>query len=269
MNLGRVKSFLIFLFLAINIYLIVSLVMSSAFRIDDSTITDTINILENHNISIDKNIIPQKTKNLNNIETTNIIYTDTFKKNKNYADFEIKGNSFSYTAKDDSLYKMSDRKIQKNIKKLLEDCEFNSEYMKFSEISKDDKSKNFDILCYVKDYCVFDSRITVQITKSKLVISGTWHEPQTTKVVSNLRTRKTTYITSILIDLCENKDFKDSKKITNIEFGYMSGTLYGNAGYIAATALPYYCLTDEKGNKYYYDATDGTYNSSLSTSNSQ
>jgi len=269
MNLGRVKSFLIYLFLAINIYLIVSLVMSMDFRIDDSTIKNTVAILENNNISVDKDIIPKKSKNLKNIETTNIVYTDAFKKCESYNDFKINGNSFSYTVKDDSLYKKSDRRIKKYIKKFLEDCTFDSQYMKFSEISQDGNSKKLDIRCYVKDYCIFDSKITAEITKSKLVISGTWHEPQTTKVVSNSRTRKTAYITSILIDLCENEDFKNSKKITNIEFGYMSGTLYGDAGYITATALPYYRLTDEKGNVYYYDATDGSYNSKLSASNSQ
>ena len=52
MNLGKVKSFLIYLFLAINIYLIVSLAMSFSFRIDDATINNTVEILENNNIKV-------------------------------------------------------------------------------------------------------------------------------------------------------------------------------------------------------------------------
>ena len=113
---------------------------------------------------------------------------------------------------------------------------------------------------------MFDSHITATITKSGLTLSGTWHEPQTTRVVSNSKTRNTAYITSILINLCENADFKNSKEITNIEFGYMSGSLYGSTGHITATALPYYRLTDEKGKVYYYDASDGTYNADASNS---
>ena len=76
MNLGRVKSFLIYLFLAINIYLVVSLVLSSTFRIDNATVDNTVKILSDSNVSIDKEIIPKKVKNLKNIEAKNIIYTE-------------------------------------------------------------------------------------------------------------------------------------------------------------------------------------------------
>ena len=133
--------------------------------------------------------------------------------------------------------------------------------MKFSEISKKDNKKIFKISCFVKDYEVFDSCIHAEIEGSACTLSGIWYEPGTTSVISNSKTRKTVYITSVLIDIAENHDFlkSSSKEITNIDFGYMSGSLYEDSGHVTATALPYYRLTDKDGNTYYYDAADGTY----------
>jgi len=243
--------------------------MSFEFRIDDATINNTVEILKSNDINIDKSIIPKKAKNLKNIETVNVIYTKDFKNCKYYNDFKLDGNFFSYTEKNEKLYKKSNSRIAKYVKDFLKDCSFDSQYMKFSNVSENGKTKTLEISCYVKDYCVFDSRIVATVTGSALILSGAWHEPQTNSVISNSKTRKTSYITSILIDSCENEAFKNTKEIKKIEFGYLSGALYGNNGHITATALPYYRLTDDKDNVYYYDATDGTFNSSVSVSNSQ
>lgn len=265
MNLGRVKSFLIFLFLAINIYLVVSLALSSEFRIDDTTIDNTVAILKKSDITVKKDIIPKKAVNLTNIETVNVIHTDRFKKSENADKFKISGDSFSCVLKDSGLYNQKDSKIVKYIKSFLEEAGFDSGYMEFSAVTKSDNTKKLTVNCTVKDYSVFDSRIIAEITASACTLSGIWYEPRTSSVISNSRTRNTVYITSILIDIAENTDFK-AKKITNIEFGYLSGSLYGNTGHLTATALPYYRLTDENKNVYYYDAADGTYNNSVSKS---
>ena len=51
MNLGRVKTFLIVLFLGINVYLLLSTVSSSEFVIDDKTVENTISILNSANMT--------------------------------------------------------------------------------------------------------------------------------------------------------------------------------------------------------------------------
>ena len=265
MNLGRVKSFLIYLFLAINICLVVSLVMSSSFRIDDLTLNNTVKILSDSGVSIEKELIPKKVKNLKNIEAVNVIYTDGFKNSENYKNFTVSGISFSYNEKNNSLYNFKNSKIKKQILNFLKESGFNTNYMVFSEISESKNTKKLEITCMVNDYCVFDSKITAEIKENSFELIGIWYEPKTNSVFSNSRTRSTVYITSVLIDLAENENFKHGpKKITNIEYGYMSGTLYGNTGHITATALPYYRITDEAGKIYYYDASDGTYNNSVS-----
>ena len=66
MNLGRVKTFLIVLFLGINVYLLLSTASSSEFVIDDKTVENTISILNSANISIDKAAIPKNCKNIKN-----------------------------------------------------------------------------------------------------------------------------------------------------------------------------------------------------------
>lgn len=57
MNLGKIKNFLIALFLGINVYLIFSLIASLSFHIDDKTIENTVAILNSADIAVDKAVL--------------------------------------------------------------------------------------------------------------------------------------------------------------------------------------------------------------------
>lgn len=258
MNLGRVKSFLIFIFLAINIYLVASLVISSEFRIGDETIDNTVTILNNSGIFIDRGIIPKKAVNLTGIECENIIRTKRFEESENSNKFRIANDSFTCEVENSKLYFEKDKKIIKEIKSFLSDSGFDADNMQFGKIIDKGEVKTFEITCHIKKYQIFDSVINVDITKNGFSLSGMWYESNASSVISNSRTRNTVYITSILVDILENKDFK-SNQIIDIELGYLSGSLYESSGYITASALPFYRLTDKENNVYYYDATDGSY----------
>ena len=80
MNLGKVKTFLIVLFLGINIYLLILLFTSSTFYIDSETIDSTVEILKTNNIDVDKDLVMKSVENLKNIDTSNVVYTEKFKK---------------------------------------------------------------------------------------------------------------------------------------------------------------------------------------------
>ena len=64
MNLGKVKTFLIVLFLGINIYLLISLFTSFTFYIDSETIDSTVEILKTNDVDVDKEIIMKSVENL-------------------------------------------------------------------------------------------------------------------------------------------------------------------------------------------------------------
>lgn len=260
MSLGKVKSFLIVLFLGINIFLLISAELSSEFRIDDRTIENTITVLNSSNISIDKSVIPKKTENLKNIDTRNIVYTENFKESEYYDLFEINGDRFFCEISDSGIYNQSNKKIRSKIKSFLSGAGFDTGYMKFSGISEKDGIKTLKIKCNVSGYTIFDSAITAKIYSGGFSLRGVWYEPQTSAVKSNTRVRQNVYITSILINLA-NSGLADSAPfaVKGIELGYMSGLLYGRSGHLTATALPYYKITDDKGRIYYFDASNGEY----------
>lgn len=261
MNLGRVKSFLIFLFLFINIYLVISLFMSMRFTVDKKTVQTTVSVLEKNGISVDESIIARSLINLKNIDTNNIIYTSKFKKSK-YADlYEIKNDNFVFRKKS-SVYSESDNRIKDEVKKILEKSGFETKYMKFGNICEDSqKNKRMSVRCFVGKYEIFDSSIRVCVSKDSISFAGSWYEPLSSDVKSKSRSRDTVYVTSVLINLIENSKAKEELpiEITDIDYGYLAGTSYGEGAHVTTAALPYYRIKDNKNNVYYYDAKNGSY----------
>ncbi len=261
MNLGRVKTFLIVLFLGINIYLLVSHFASTRFAVDSKTCEKTLQIIQNYGITVDKDIVPKYAVNLKSIDTNNIVYTKDFKKLNKNGTFKVSGDSFSCKIKNPTLSD-SDANIKNKVKTFLEKSGVPTKHMHFSKIqNKDNKTKSFEINCKVKDYSIFDSIITVDITKDGCTIQGRWFEPMSDDVKLTSRSRQTVYITSILVDLAQNeKVIKNTPlEITSIEYGYLSGSQYKGGGHVSTTARAFYKLTDDKNNIYYYDAKEGTY----------
>ncbi len=252
MNLGKVKTFLILLFLGINIYLLTSMYMSSRFFVDKDSVQATVDILSRYGITVDESTVPDYTVNLRNIDTENTIYTGDFVKDS----FAISGNRFECEIA--RKVQKSDRGIAKEVKSFLEDSGFETGHMKFVKSSEDGV---WYICGYVSGYRIFDSTIKLTVFDDKYVLSGTWFEPMSDRIRSHLRTRSTVYITDVLIDMTQNEDIMANApfEITDIDYGYLAGKPYGNGNHLTASALPYYRIKDNKGNVYYYDAQDGTY----------
>lgn len=259
MNLGKVKTFLIVLFLGINIYLIASHFASTTFYIDDKTVESTIEIIDKRGIEVDKDTVIKYTVNLRNIDTKNIIYTEGFEKSSQ--DFKTTDDAFSCEVKSKEILSKSDKAIAKEVKNFLKENGFETKHMKFGRIKKDKNEKSFKITCFVRDYEIFDSVISVKVNKDGYTLAGSWFEPLSDNTMMNSRSRKAVYITSVLMDLAENEDAKKNLpfKITDIDYGYLAGTLYSGGGHVTSTAQPCYRIKDNKGNVYYYDASEGTY----------
>ena len=253
MNLGKVKTFLIILFLGINIYLIASNFVSTRFYEDEDTVANCIDVLKLHGITLEEETVLDYTVNLKGIDTDNVVYTNTNVKNGKNA-FKTKGNSFScmFTPKD------KDAKPETAVMDFLKENGFETEHMKFSD---SDKKGVWYITCSVEDYTIFDSRIKVTGNANSYIISGKWYEPKSDSVRSSSRQRSTVYITSVLVDMVSNDEIMQNApfKIVDIDYGYLAGLPYGNEEHVSVTAVPYYRIKDNKGNTYYYDAESGEY----------
>ena len=263
MNLGKVKTFLIVLFLGINIYLVIALFLSTTFYIDSETIDSTIEILSANKIEVDKDLIMKSVKNLKNIDTGNVLYTNKFKQNNKNGIFKIKGDVFSGSKKIDNLYSEDDDDIKDAVENFLEEVGFSTDYMTSGRVFKNPKGeKVFYICCTVDDYEIFDSKIKVIVQKdNNVLIEGSWYEPLGDDAESDSRSRDTVYITSVLVSMIQNEDIMANAPfcIKAIDYGYLAGASYGEGTHVKSSALPYYKIEDDKGNVYYYDAKDGTY----------
>ncbi len=253
MNLGRVKSFLIILFLGINIYLICNWYISSRFFIKRETVESTIEILSDYGIELKEETVLKHTVNLRNIDTSNIIYTPGFQENKSDL-VTVDGNMFSIEVRDGSIGQKGERALKKAVTQYLEELGLNSRYMKYIN-----KNGNRYIYLDIKGYEIFDSVISIEPAEKGFILKGSWFEPMGSRIHSRKRERDTVYITSVLMSMTADEEImaKAPFEITDIKYGYLAGKPYGEGAHVTATALPYYKITDSKGNTYYYDAESG------------
>ena len=150
MNLGRVKTFLIILFLGINIYLIAAGFSTTRFYLDKDTVSDCIEVLGENSVTLKEGVMPRYTVNLRGIDTDNTVYTNEFVKGGKNG-FKTKGNTFS------CMFTPTDKTAepQKAVLGFLEENGFDTEHMKFSSAKEDGV---WYITCCVGDYSIFDSR---------------------------------------------------------------------------------------------------------------
>lgn len=253
MNLGRVKSFLIVLFLGINIYLICNWYISSRFFVSSETIKSTIDILSDYGIELREETVPAHTVNLRNIDTSNIIYTPEFQENKSGL-ISVDGNTFSIDVKDSSISKKGEKALRNAVTEYLKELGINSRHMKYVN-----DNGNRYICLDIKGYEIFDSVIGIEPAEDGFSLEGSWFEPIGNRIRSRSRDRGTVYITSVLVSMTDDSEIMANApfEIVSIKYGYLAGKPYGDGAHVTATALPYYKITDSKGNTYYYDAQSG------------
>lgn len=261
MNLGKVKTFLIVLFLGINIYLIISSFLSARFFIDGKTIDNTAKLLKSNQITVDKDLIHTSFANLKNIDTNNIVYTKRFKEANKDGIFETKNDTFFCEREFNGIYNLSDRRIKKEIEKILESSGFETEHMKYGKITDKNGKKTYTIRCFVKGYEIFDSFIKVTVSDNKFSLKGSWYEPLSEDIKSRSGSRDIKYVTSILLSMLQNEEIMKSRPFTieSVDYGYLSGTSYGGGAHVTTSALPFYRIRTSLGKVYYYDATNGAY----------
>lgn len=161
---------------------------------------------------------------------------------------------FSIEVRDSSIGQKGERALKNAVVKYLKELGLSSGYMKYVN-----QNGNRYIYLDIRGYEIFDSVISIEPTENGFNLKGSWFEPMGSRIHSRKRERSTVYITSVLMSMTGDEDIMANApfEITDIKYGYLAGKPYGDGAHVTATALPYYKITDSKGNTYYYDAQSG------------
>ncbi len=260
MSWKHIKSFLIILFIIINIYLLLS-TYGLGFRkknmsyTNPNAIKDTISIIKkNYNIFIDSKLIPTKVSNLPIVDVTNIIYTDKFKNSK--YDFKIRGSVFEADIKSNT-FSYNETNAREQFQKILSDIGIEKESYKLT-VSKTDRG----LICTADEtmnpYPIFNGRITASFSPSDINLKGKWHIAPGENNDKNIN-QEMTDITGVIIDLADKISRSDGSRIniTDISYGYYISSYDENSASKSSSAIPCYMLCADDGSKYYYDALTG------------
>ncbi len=261
MSWKNIKSFLILLFIIINVYLVFStngfiFRKSNATYVDKNTVNNTVNIIKNnYNISLDKGIIPKYVDNLVNTDVTNIIYTDDFTNSRH--EFVTKAGSFEATIKT-TTYSYNEQNAKEQIVSILDNMGILKDTYVL-DIYKSDEGLICNVSEVFSPYPIFNGKIKAVFMPSSIKLSGAWYIPQSKDTKNLTSSSKMTDITSVIIDMagkCAKSD-GTKVKITDIDFGYYVSSYDENAVSKSSSAIPCYMLKTDEGLKYYYDASNG------------
>ena len=261
MNWKNIKTFLIILFLIINLYLIYSQYgfnfrASDTSYVDKNTLSDSINIIKkNYNVNLDKNIIPDKIAKLGIIDVTNIIYTEKFKKS-DYK-FETKGTVFK-THIETETYSYNEANAGAQFAQILNDIGIDRQTY-LTDIEKTDEGLVCTASGLVKPYEIFNGRIKAVFTPKKINLSGSWYITKEGILKKTKKNEDMADIPSVIIDTagwCANSD-GSPKTITDFSYGYYVSSYDENSASKTSSAIPCYMIETDDGIKYYYDSLNG------------
>lgn len=232
MNWERMKSFLIVLFVAINIFLIAFMLnsVSNTNTVSKTIVADTVSILGSNNIYIDSNIIPLSTDNPGSFEVTPVNVSTTYTSSKNITDKNAKGE----------------------IKKALK-----SVGIKDYAISRNSDG-TYCIGQKAYGHFIFDSSVVIKINGNTITLEGKWYTPRSK---SSAKDGDMLPVTSVLIDFMNNpqRDAALHNSISSISIGYCVPAHDSGADYISMTAVPCYSITTSNGASFLYEATSGAF----------
>lgn len=261
MSWKNIKSFLILLFVIINIYLIFStngfvFKKANATYVDKETISKTAEIIKrNYNVSLDTSLVPKHVDNLINTDVTNIIYTERFEKSE--YNFKTHGGAFETEIKT-STYSYNEKNAKEQFVSILENMGIPDSSYVLDTVKSDE-----GLVCTANEifasYPIFNGKIKAVFTPKTVRLGGAWYIPQSSDTKNLTSSDKMTDITSVIIDMSEKCAGSDGSTtvITHIEFGYYVSSYDENVVSKSSSAIPCYMLRTDDGLKYYYDASNG------------
>lgn len=235
MNWERVKNFLIFLFLGINIFLV--FFMFNSVKTTSSTnktvIEDTISVLNANNITINDDVIPYSINNPGTFDAVPVTIDHSY----------------------DSPKTLAPSNIESEIKKALAIIDIKKfEILKISD-------DTYRITQKINGYPVFSSDVQAKIENNRISLSGIWYKQKTKAKTSGYAEDGLVFVTSVLIDFINNpdRDHLASNTITKIDFGYGVPHYDSGAQHVSVPAVPCYSITTADGKSFIYEAASGEY----------
>ena len=260
MSWERVKTVLIFLFLAINIFLVSFMLMSinQTTEIDRTTVLGTVNVLESGGVTVDADIVPTSIPKYDNVDVYNIALDESFK-GKAGSSLKISDSEFEIFYKYD-VSDINEENIDKTVKGILKDLSIGTKRVVITHSGQGDK-------LYAKvrykdgDMVFYEPYIAFYKADNGFNIKGYWFTPKTEIEKSKSRGQDMAYITSILVDFMSNADREITEKtvISGIDIGYSVQNYDTGSVHMSVPAVPAVRLMTEDGNEYYYNARTGEY----------
>ncbi|MBR4724054.1 MAG: hypothetical protein IK072_04910 [Clostridia bacterium] len=269
MSRERIKTILIILFLFTDIFLAFSIFTAKKEEtsISPDVMDSAVQILKEHNILLDKSVIPAKFPHASVLQADNIISDyESFAKSVlgdgfssrgdglfwgKDAELTISGDRFCFKSLENSdiskSYTISE--AQKSVFSYLKALGFNISGAKVVSSSADGGICNMKIRGFAQNLPVYSSEIDIAVSSGGVIsLSGSWFNPRDSiGEDSSLKS-----ITAILVDFASSYDGVKQKSIKSIELGY---SVFDSATYHkSASLIPVTKLTLNGGNEYFLDS---------------
>lgn len=276
MDWSKSKTWLILLFLCINIFLLgylININISTSY-IDKNTIEQTIAVLNRNDVSIDASLIPAKIPSIGTMEVSNALADPRALADlilgKNYS-VSDSGKIFSKGSKQlsvagDMIYYINDEPEERLSgltqqaageisRQRLSDYGFDLTRAKTSVSVQEDGLFLVKLEQTVESVTLFDSWFVVQIGPDGIRgFEGSWFIPSGKKDFFDRNATKVKLITSVLIDFLSDtaRPRGRAMTITDISLGYTTGAK--DTFHKEVTAMPVWRITTDDGKTYLYDA---------------
>lgn len=275
MNWSRTKTWLILLFVGINLFLLCTLAKENIAQstISEQMVTDTVAVLARNGISVDAQLIPRKMPSLSAVEVLNTV-TDQ----KAFAKALLGGTpmhdaetnqymrSTSILLIDGDTIKYMNLKPSQN--DVYTDTQSAIDYAKaFFEKAGYDMSKarvavekqhnsetELVFTQRLDSYPLLDSQLRITVTRQGVSeASGCWFYMSDDQSGGSGARGRVKEITSVLIDFISDAyRAGSSTEITDITLGYTTGEKSNY--HKSVSAMPSWRITTSDGREYYYDA---------------
>ena len=275
MNWSRTKTWLIVLFIGINLFLIFTLVKENIAQstISEQMVADTVAILARNDIKVDNQLIPRKMPALSAVAVHNSVTdqkalaeallggkavlnkeTGNYMRSTAFVGFD--GDSFTYVninpAKRD-LFSTTDEAVN-YVKDFFTRAALDMSKAQVSVLSENGDEVKLLFTQRLDSYPLLDSQLEVTITTKGISnANGCWFfmaDEQTGRGSAGGRVKE---ITSVLIDFISDAyRAGSSNHIVDITLGYTTGNK--STYHRSVSAMPTWRITTADGRVYYYDA---------------
>ena len=280
MNWGRAKTILIMLFVLADIFLAIVLMQTRAniSTLSEDTISATVQVLKQHNISLDASIIPEK-----RVENRNVIMQNHFddpvavakkmlreftvqKANEAKMEYQFESETaflkvsearfyYSKLKKKEPYKEGNEPSAEAMAVKVLNELSrlgFHKKDMVIANGHFEHGIYSCQVLPTFSDAKIYGIKMQVTADRQELLhIEGSWFKPDG---IDRYTGESLMDITSVLSAMVYREDFR-GMHITGIETAYYAGGDYLQSREIEA--VPVYVVTTESGKQLFFDGRTG------------